>query len=65
MNVQEHQEEQLLKVFENIRSLTNRTNWNDPLPYGEFLMMFMIDVMMKKRAPAPIRRIAAALWSPG
>lgn len=53
MNVQEHQEEQLLKVFENIRSLTNRTNWNDPLPYGEFLMMFMIDVMMKKEGARP------------
>ncbi|WP_052380567.1 MarR family winged helix-turn-helix transcriptional regulator [Paenibacillus camerounensis] len=55
MDSQNHQEEQLLKVFENIRSLTNRTNWNDPLPYGEFLMMFMIDVMMKKEGARPDR----------
>ncbi|MDF9841558.1 MULTISPECIES: MarR family transcriptional regulator [unclassified Paenibacillus] len=53
MDSQIHQEEQLLKVFENIRSLTNRTNWNGPLPYGEFLMMFMIDVMMKKEGARP------------
>ncbi|MEK5448705.1 MarR family winged helix-turn-helix transcriptional regulator [Paenibacillus sp. FSL R7-0331] len=51
MNSQNHQEEQLLKVFENIRSLTNRTNWNDPIPYGEFLMMFMIHAMMKRMDP--------------
>ncbi|KUP25728.1 MarR family transcriptional regulator [Paenibacillus sp. DMB5] len=53
MDSQNHQEEQLLKVLENIRSLTNRTNWNDPLPYGEFLMMFMINVMMKKEEARP------------
>ena len=48
MNPQDSQEEKLLMVFENIKRLTNRSKWTDSIPQGEFLMMFVINVMMKK-----------------
>ncbi|WP_342438990.1 MarR family winged helix-turn-helix transcriptional regulator [Paenibacillus sp. FSL L8-0436] len=53
MNPQDSQEEKLLMVFENIKRLTTRTKWNDSIPHGEFLMMFAINVMMKKESREP------------
>lgn len=53
MNPQDSQEEKLLMAFENIKRLTTRTKWNDSIPHGEFLMMFVINVMMKKERMGP------------
>ncbi|MNC25936.1 Transcriptional repressor MprA [compost metagenome] len=53
MNPQDLQEEKLLMAFENIKRLTTRTKWSDSIPHGEFLMMFVINLMMKKERTAP------------
>ncbi|CAH1205899.1 hypothetical protein PAECIP111892_02795 [Paenibacillus auburnensis] len=54
MNTQDLQEEKLLIAFENIKRLATRTKWNDSIPHGEFLMMFVIHIMMKKERLEPV-----------
>ncbi|WP_379136194.1 MarR family winged helix-turn-helix transcriptional regulator [Paenibacillus sp. sgz500958] len=48
MDAQYSQEKKLLIALENIKRLTSRAQNLDSVPHGEFVMMFVIQAMMKK-----------------
>lgn len=51
MDNQGIQEKKLIVAFENIKRLTTRPQSTDSVPHGEFLMMFVINSVMKQTDP--------------
>jgi len=51
MNTQESQETRLIVAFENIKRMTTRAQSVDSVPHGEFVMMFVINTIMRKKDP--------------
>jgi len=52
MNTRDSQEVKLIVALENIKRLTARPFPADSTSYGEFLMMFVVDEMMKRKDTA-------------
>jgi DNA-binding MarR family transcriptional regulator len=49
MDTQNSQEQKLIIAFENIKRLTARSSLKEPLSYREFVMMYVINNLMKQK----------------
>ncbi|MNO42332.1 Transcriptional repressor MprA [compost metagenome] len=52
MDTQNSQEQKLIIAFENIKRLTARPSLKEPLSYREFVMMYVINNLMKQKKPS-------------
>lgn len=51
MNTEESQETRLIIAFENIKRMITRAQSTNSIPHGEFVMMFVINTIMRRKDP--------------
>lgn len=53
MDSQDSQEQKLLIAFQNIKRISSRTKSNDPIPHGEFVMLYAVHSVMLNAGALP------------